>query len=256
MNIDFKNKNVLITGGSVGIGNKITRHFLDLGANVIIIDKKQPIFLENISLKKKCIFFQNDLLQKDQIKKLIRKISAFQIDILINNARLRKKKDNDKNYFSNNLKLDIESHFILSESLIKKAIINKKKFKICNISSICSQLISHEDPSYHISKSSINAITKYLSVKYGRYNINVNSVLPGFIVQDRHLNIFNKLKNVKYKKSVMKVLTYSRYGLESDVSNLVVFLSSEYSDFINGTSVIVDGGASNQEQISLTLKKR
>jgi len=253
MDINFKNKNILITGGSAGIGNKIARHFLDLGANVIIIDKKQPIFLENISLRKKYIFFQHDLLQKDQINKLLRKISAFQIDILINNARLRK--NNDKNYFSNNLKLDIESHFILSESLIKKAIINKKKFKICNISSISSQLISNKDPSYHISKSSINTITKFLSVKYGRYNINVNSVLPGFIVQDRHLNIFNKLKNVKYKKSIMKVLTYSRYGSESDVSNLVIFLSSQYSDFINGTTVIVDGGASNQDQFSLILKK-
>ena len=122
------------------------------------------------------------------------------------------------------------------------------------MSSISSKLISAQSPAYHFSKSSINSMTKYFSVKYGKKNINVNAVLPGFILQQRFIKKFNSSKNIAYKKKVLKVLPYSRCGTEEDVSNLVLFLSSKYSNFINGENIILDGGASNQDQFAVLLE--
>ena len=78
-------------------------------------------------------------------------------------------------------------------------------------------------------------------------------MLPGLIIQKRYYKKFNSLKNYNYKKKIMNVLPFSRFGTEDDVSNTILFLSSKFSDFINGETIILDGGASNRDQFSVAL---
>tara|TARA_B100000767_G_C19711895_1_gene513171 strand:- start:119 stop:886 length:768 start_codon:yes stop_codon:yes gene_type:complete len=254
MNINFKNKKILITGGSEGIGRKIVFDFLKLDGEVIIVDKKKPEFLNRLKKNKSLSFIKCNFLKDNEVNLLLSKLSNIDIDILINNARFKSKNINKLNNFKDNLKLDLQFHFLLSEKLIKDAIKKNKSFKICNMSSISSKLISAQSPAYHFSKSSINSMTKYFSIRYGKKNINVNAILPGFILQERFIKKFNSSKNIIYKKKVLKVLPYSRCGTEEDVSNLVLFLSSGYSNFINGENIILDGGASNQDQFAVLLE--
>lgn len=254
MNINFKDKTILVTGGSEGIGKQIVLDFLKLNGKVIIIDKLKPKFLNKEYNLKNLIFFKTDFSKNKDINQLFEKLSNTQIDILINNARYKEKK-NHKNFFKENFQIDFYFHLLLMEKLIKISLKNKKPLKICNISSISSKLISDQPASYHVSKSSINTVTKYFSVKYGKKNININAVLPGLIVQKRYYKKFNSLKNYNYKKKIMNVLPFSRFGTEDDVSNTVLFLSSKFSDFINGETIILDGGASNRDQFSVALDK-
>jgi 3-oxoacyl-[acyl-carrier protein] reductase len=253
MNLNFKNKKILITGGSEGIGKKIVLDFLNLDGEVFIVDKKKPEFLNRLKKNKSLNFIKCNFLKDNEVNFLLRKLSTIDIDILINNARFKAKNRNKIDNFRDNLKLDLQFHFLLSEKLIKEAIKKKRFFKICNISSISSKLISAQSPSYHFSKSSINSMTKYFAVKYGKRNINVNAILPGFILQQRFTKKFNSKNNIAYKKKILKVLPYPRCGTEEDVSNLVLFLTSRYSNFINGENIILDGGASNQDQFTLLL---
>ena len=254
MIINFKNKKIMITGGSEDIGKKIVFEFLKLDGENTIIDKKKPDFLSRLKKNKRLNFIKCNFLNNNEVSLLLKKLSRIDFDILVNNARFKSKNKNKLSNFKDNLKLDLEFHFLLSETLIKNAIKKKKNLKICNMSSISSKLISAQSPAYHFSKSSINSMTKYLSIKYGKKNINVNAILPGFILQERFLQKFNSLKNMNYKKKVMKVLPYPRCGTEEDVSNLVLFLSSRYANFINGENIILDGGASNQDQFSILLE--
>ncbi len=252
MNINFKDKTILVTGGSEGIGKQIVLDFLKLNGKVIIIDKKKPKFLNKKYNLKNVNFFKTDFSKNKDVDQLFKKLSNISVDVLINNARYKQKKNN-KNFSIENFQIDFYFHLFLTEKLIKIALRNKKPFKICNISSISSKLISDQPVSYHVSKSSINTITKYFSVKYGKKNININAVLPGLIIQKRYYKKFNSLKNYNYKKKIMNVLPFSRFGTEDDVSNTILFLSSKFSDFINGETIILDGGASNRDQFSVAL---
>lgn len=131
MHLNFKNKKILITGGSEGIGKKIVLDFLNLDGEVFIVDKKKPEFLNRLKKNKSLNFIKCNFLKDNEVNFLLRKLSTIDIDILINNARFKAKNtnkiDNFRDNFRDNLKLDLLFHFLLSEKLIKDAI-KKKDF--------------------------------------------------------------------------------------------------------------------------------
>ena len=239
--IDFKNKNILITGASGGIGNELVKKFVTLGGNVLgsgtkaekldLLKKKYP----NIKVKK------FNIEEHSRVEEFIDNVSLELggLDILINNAgtnmdnlSLRMKDDEWKKVIDINL----TSTFLLSKYAIKKML--KNKFgRIVNITSVVGHTGNLGQSNYAASKAGIIGMSKSLAIEYAKKNITVNCVSPGFIISDMTLNIAEKVKLYLTSRIPM-----GKLGTGEDVSNCVAFLSSDQASYVTGETIHVNGG--------------
>ena len=239
--INFKNKNILITGASGGIGSELVKKFVLLGGNVLGSGTKT----EKLDLLKKK--YQNikvkkfDIAEHSRIEEFIDNVSLELggLDILINNAginmdnlSLRMKDDEWKKVIDINL----TSTFFLSKHAIKKML--KNKFgRIVNITSVVGHTGNLGQANYSASKAGIIGMSKSLAMEYAKKNITVNCVAPGFIVSDMTINIAEKVKMYLTSRIPM-----GKLGTGEDVSNCVAFLSSEQASYVTGETIHVNGG--------------
>ena len=239
--INFKNKNILITGASGGIGNELVKKFVSLGANILgsgtktekleLIKKQYP----NIKVKK------FDIANHSGIEEFIDSVSLELggLDVLINNAginldnlSIRMKVEEWKKVIDINL----TSTFLLSKYAIKKML--KNRFgRIVNITSVVGHVGNLGQPNYSASKAGIIGMSKSLAIEYAKKNITVNCVSPGFIVSDMTLGIADKVKLYLTSRIPM-----GKFGTGEDVSNCVAFLSSEQASYVTGETIHVNGG--------------
>ena len=239
--INFKNKKVLITGATGGIGNDLVKKFVSLEANVLgsgtktekldEIKKKYP----NIKVKK------FDMSDHSRIEEFIDDVTLELggLDILINNAgtnvdnlSLRMKEDEWKKVIDINL----TSTFLLSKNGIKKML--KNKFgRVVNITSVVGHTGNLGQSNYAASKAGIIGMSKSLAIEYAKKNITVNCVSPGFIVSNMTMNIAEKVKLYLTSRIPM-----GKLGTGEDVSNCVAFLSSEQASYVTGETIHVNGG--------------
>ena len=239
--INFKNKNILITGASGGIGNALVKKFVSLGGNVLgsgtksekldKIKKQYP----NIKVKK------FDISEHSRIEEFIDDVSLKLggLDVLINNAgtnadnlSLRMKDEEWKKVIDINL----TSTFLLSKHTIKKML--KSKFgRIVNITSVVGHTGNVGQSNYSASKAGIIGMSKSLAIEYAKKNITVNCVSPGFIISDMTMNIAEKVKLYLTSKIPM-----GKLGTGEDVSNCAAFLSSEQASYVTGETIHVNGG--------------
>ena len=239
--ISFKNKNILITGASGGIGQELVKKFVSLGGNVLgsgtksekldIIKKKYP----EIKVKK------FDISEHSRIEEFVENVSLELggIDILINNAgtnvdnlSLRMKDEEWKKVIDVNL----TSTFLLSKYAIK--IMLKKKFgRVVNITSVVGHTGNLGQSNYAASKAGIIGMSKSLAIEYAKKNITVNCISPGFIVSDMTMNIAEKVKLYLTSRIPM-----GKLGTGEDVSNCAAFLSSDQASYVTGETIHVNGG--------------
>ena len=250
--ISFKNKNILITGASGGIGNALVKKFVSLGGNVLgagtktekldLIKKQYP----NIKVKK------FDIGNHSGIEEFIDNVSLElgRLDVLINNAginmdnlSLRMKDEEWKKVININL----TSTFLLSKHAIKQML--KNKFgRIVNITSVVGHTGNLGQSNYSASKSGIIGMSKSLAIEYAKKNITVNCVSPGFIASDMTMNIAEKVKLYLTSRIPM-----GKLGTGEDVSNCVAFLSSLEASYITGETIHVNGGMYMSWQNSLII---
>jgi len=239
--INFKNKNILITGASGGIGNELVKKFVSLGGNVLgtgtkaekldLLKKKYP----NIKVKK------FDMSDHSRIEEFIDNVTLELggLDILINNAgtnvdnlSLRMKDEEWKKVIDVNL----TSTFLITKHSIKKML--KNKFgRVVNITSVVAHTGNLGQSNYAASKAGIIGMSKSLAIEYAKKNITVNCVSPGFIVSDMTMNIAEKVKLYLQSRIPM-----GKLGTGEDVSNCVAFLSSEQASYVTGETIHVNGG--------------
>ena len=239
--INFKNKNILITGASGGIGTALVKKFVSLGANVLgsgtktekleLIKKQYP----NIKVKK------FDINNHSEIEEFMDSVSLELggLDVLINNAginidnlSIRMKVEEWKRVIDVNL----TSTFLLSKYAIKKML--KNKFgRIVNITSVVCHVGNLGQANYSASKAGIIGMSKSLATEYAKKNITINCVSPGFIVSDMTMGIADKVKLYLTSRIPM-----GKFGTGEDVSNCVAFLSSEQASYVTGETIHVNGG--------------
>ena len=239
--INFKNRNILITGASGGIGNELVKKFISLGGNVLgsgtknekldLLKKTNP----NVKIKK------FDISDHSRIESFIDEVflELGGLDIVINNAgknidnlSLRMKEEEWKKVIDINL----TSTFLLSKYSIKKML--KNKFgRIVNITSVVGHTGNLGQANYAASKAGIIGMSKSLAIEYAKKDITVNCVSPGFIVSNMTSNIAEKVKLYLTSRIPM-----ARLGNGDDVSNCVAFLSSETTSYVTGETIHVNGG--------------
>ena len=239
--INFKNKNILITGATGGIGKELVKKFVSLGGNVLgsgtKIEKLDLLKKQYSNIKVKKFDMAEDSKIKDFIDSVTLELGG--LDILINNAginmdnlSLRMKDEEWKKVININL----TSTFLLSKHAIKQML--KNKFgRIVNITSVVGHTGNLGQSNYSASKSGIIGMSKSLAIEYAKKNITVNCVSPGFIASDMTMNIAEKVKLYLTSRIPM-----GKLGTGEDVSNCVAFLSSLEASYITGETIHVNGG--------------
>ena len=239
--INFKNKKILITGATGGIGNALVKKFVSLEGNVLATGTKT----EKLNALKKEFpninILKFDISDHSKIEEFIENVSSqlTGLDILVNNAginmdnlSLRMKDEEWKKVIDINL----GSTFFLCKYAIKKMLKNKYG-RIVNITSIVGHTGNLGQANYAASKAAIIGMSKSLAIEYAKKNITINCVSPGFIQSKMTDNIVESIKSVLTSRIPM-----SRLGTGEDVSNTVAFLSSDAASYITGETVHVNGG--------------
>ena len=159
--------------------------------------------------------------------------------MLINNAGITRDnlsirmKDEEWNKV---IDINLTSTFLLSKSVVKK-MLKSKKGKIINITSIVGHTGNIGQANYTASKAGVVAMSKSLALEYGKKNINVNCISPGFIKTEMTDKI-----NDDYKEVLKSKIPMNRFGDPNDIANTVIFLCSKLSDYITGETIHVNGG--------------
>ncbi len=240
--IDLKNLNVILTGATGVIGNSILDKLVSAGANVLATGSNEQK-LKKIQDKYKDLRVTNfDLSEHKKIDQFIEDCSinfSNKIDILINNAgitqdnlSIRMKEEEWKKVIDINL----TSTFLITKSVIKK-MLKSKNGKIINVTSVVSHTGNIGQANYAASKAGIIAMSKSLALEYGKKNIKVNCVSPGFIVSDMTAKISEE--HTEFMKSRISL---NKFGNPEDVANTIAFLSSNLSNYITGETIHVNGG--------------
>ena len=240
--IDLKNHNIILTGATGVLGGSILAKLNQANANIIATGTNQTKLdilknkFENIKIKK------FDISNHSSIEEFINECNIIfdnKINILINNAGITldnltiRMKDEEWNRVIN---LNLTSSFFLSKYTIKKMLKNNDG-KIINITSIVGHTGNIGQANYAASKAGLIGMSKSLALEYGKKNIKINCVSPGFIKSEMTEKISDNFKKILQDK-----ISLERFGLPEDVANAVLFLSSNLSDYITGETIHVNGG--------------
>ena len=227
--MEIKNKTVLVTGASSGIGNSIAKSFLEKGAKVIVFGINKPDL--NVD------FYKVDIKKEIEIKSALSKIKK--IDILVNNSgvvKVSKIIDTSNDYFDDIFNTNFRGLFWMSKYSIPK--INEMGC-IINISSIAG-LKSYEGYGiYCATKSAIISLTKTLAIELAEKKIRVNCIAPGIIKTPIWEKMYGNQGDKKLKEEEKTVLL-KRAGKPEEIAQTSIFLCE--NEFINGEVIVVDGG--------------
>ena len=242
MNFELKDKKILITGASGGIGKALSDVFIKAKCQIIFTSSDE-LKLENLrkDFGKNHLYYFLDLSNSNSLFENIKKITDENkdIEILINNAGITK--DNlilrmKKDQWNDVININLNSNFHIIKSIIPNMIKNKKG-KIIGITSVVAFTGNPGQANYTASKSGMIAMYKSLALEVAQRNININLIAPGFIESPMTSKLSENQKNTIMDKIPMK-----RFGSPDDVANLALFLTSDYASYITGQTFHVNGG--------------
>jgi gluconate 5-dehydrogenase len=249
--LDLSGKVALVTGGSRGIGLQMAEALGEMGARVAITARKQDELDEArahlTGLGIECHTVAGDLAQFATIPAMVDSVDAHlgPVDILVNNAGTNwaaPAEDYPDDGWRKVMGLNVDAQFFLAREVGRRAMIPRRSGKIINIASIAGLLgnpptWNMQTIAYNTSKGALVNMTRALAAEWGKYNINVNAICPGFF-PSKMTSVFLDRAN----RGVLDLTPLGRLGGEEDLKGSVVFLASEASRHITGHLLPVDGG--------------
>jgi 3-oxoacyl-[acyl-carrier protein] reductase len=242
----LKDKKAIVTGAGQGIGRSIALKMAQEGADVVIAERNPDTGTQTTkeieALGKKAIFVAVDVSDQRSVQNMVRQVLGVWkgIDILVNNAgfdrgaTLLKVKEEDWDAV---LGVHLKGTLNCIQTVAPHMIENRYG-KIINISSIYGKSGGIAAISYSAAKAGIIGLTKSVARELGRYQINVNVVLPGMILTPTIAKMAEKYKNM-----IIDHTPLGRIGQPEEVANVVAFLASDEASFITGATVDVSGGS-------------
>ena len=248
---DLTGKVAIITGGSRGLGLQMAEALGEMGARLAITARKADelaeakAHLEKLGIE--VLTVTNDLSKFDQIPGLVSAVLDHygKIDILVNNAGATwgaPAEDHPSEAWLKVINLNVNGMFFLTREVGKRAFIPQKSGKVIVTASIAGLRGNPPDMqtiAYNTSKGADVNFVRALAAEWGKYNINVNAVCPGFFPSKMTQGLLEKIG-----QEVIAATPLQRLGGEDDLQGIAVFLASEASRHITGQAVCVDGGAS------------
>jgi gluconate 5-dehydrogenase len=242
-------KIALITGGSRGLGLQMAEALGEMGCKLAITARKAGeldearAHLEKMGLE--VLTVANDLSKTDRIPGMVEQVLQHYgtIDILVNNAGATwsaPAEEYPDEAWRKVMNLNVDSIFFLAREVARRCMIPKKSGKIINIASVAGlrgSATTTTTLAYNTSKGAAVNFTRALASEWGKYNINVNAICPGFFPSKMSAGLLEKVA-----ESVIARAPLHRIGGEEDLKGVVVFLASEASRHITGQAIAVDGG--------------
>ncbi|HEY1998328.1 SDR family oxidoreductase [Paraburkholderia sp.] len=247
----LEGKVALITGASRGLGLQMAEALGEMGCRVVITARKADELAEaSAHLQARGIEVQtivNDLTQFDRIPELVGNVLDIHghIDILVNNAGATwgaPAEDYPDDAWHKVMNLNVNAPFFLAREIGKRSMIPRRSGKIINIASIAGLKGMPQGMNtiaYNTSKAASINFTRSLASEWGRHNINVNAICPGFFPSKMSAGLLARMED-----AIVAQAPLHRLGGEEDLKGVVVFLASEASRHITGQYLAVDGGAS------------
>ncbi len=256
---DLTGKVALVTGGAMGIGKGIAKRLSEAGATIMIADIVEPqeaaaTLNEIKSNGNPAEYIQADLSDIKNLATIIEQTTnAFgDLNILVNNAGIFTYcpvTELTEELWDKTINLNLKSVAFLSQLAVKKMIEKKHGGKIINISSIDSIKPSGNLAQYDSSKGGVRMLTKAFAKEVGKYKINVNDIAPGGVstpgvakIAGTNLSVEQQQAMKVQMEQFISMLPLQRMGEPEEIGNAALFLASEASNYMTGSTVVVDGG--------------
>lgn len=239
-------KTAIVTGGARGIGRAVALTLAAAGANIVInytrsSKEADEVINEAKKLGVSALALKADVSKDKEIENLVKQVlnDFGSIDILVNNAGITR--DNllirmSEKDFMDVIDINLKGAFICTKH-VSKVMIKQRSGKIINIASVVGVMGNAGQSNYSASKAGLIGFTKSIAKEIAKRGINVNAVAPGYINTDMTASLPDKVK-----EEFIDAIPLSRAGMPQDIANAVLFLSSEYSDYITGQVIHIDGG--------------
>jgi len=243
---DLKNKTALVTGGARGIGRACAAALANAGARVVIVD------LDEVAGRKAAaalqarvgdaIFVRCDVTQAEQVAAMVATVVRHfgRLDIAVNNAgtfRAGLDEQQSEADWAHVVGINLTGAWLCAQAEMKQMIRQRPtEGKIINIASIMAHL-GHSNAAYDASKAGLIRMTRTLAAQWGRYNINVNSISPGYVSE-----VFGAARSEEERQWLRGATPLGYAQRLADLHGPVVFLASKASDYITGQDIVVDGG--------------
>jgi 2-deoxy-D-gluconate 3-dehydrogenase len=246
----LEQKTVLVTGCATGIGQAICRAFAERKSHVVGIYNATDYSQTESLVKQFGVAFTPvyvDMSSTVQFTDIVKDIAqeVGRIDFLINNAGLNKRSlalEITLQEWSEVLNVNLTSPLFLSQAMAQYWIKNNIKGKIVNILSLLAFKGGYFTTGYTASKHALLGLTKILANEWGQYQINVNAIAPGYIETDMTKPF---IENKEVSENFFKRISLNRWGKPNDISQIALFLCSSAANYIQGQTIIVDGGFMN-----------
>lgn len=246
-NFDLTGRVALVTGGSRGIGRALALGLASAGADVAVVSRRleqcREVEEKIKALGKRSLSFAADVVSVKGAEQVIGEVVRVmgRLDVLVNNAGLNSICDArqvSEQEWDQVIDVNLKAVFFWSQAAAK-VMVEKGSGKIINVASVGGVIGESKMAAYAASKAGVISLTKSLAREWGRYNIQVNSLGPGYIETDMNEEA---LKDERVYNSIVSTIPLRRIGKVEDLIGPAVFLASSASDFVTGHTLFVDGG--------------
>ncbi len=247
---NLEGKIALVTGGGSGLGRSMSLALSNAGAEVIVAGRRTDK-LENIvkEIKDKggdSFSIVIDIQDENSINSSLKKVETMnkKIDILVNNSGIsgpswaveQESKDWDEVINTN-----LRGTFLMCRE-VGKSMIKRKKGVVVNIASVAGMIGIQKLAAYSSSKGGVIQLTKTLAQEWAKYGIRVNALAPGYFLTDINKDYFSTESG---RKMIENYIPLKRIGIDHELSGAIIFLASEASSFMTGSTLVIDGGQSS-----------
>jgi len=244
----LKDRVALVTGGRRGLGLAIAKALQENGAVVSVADRRFEISEGNQGTRSDGLYkYKMDVRYKDQVNSVVSKIveKHGKLDILINNAGVtghQKLEEMELDEWNRVMDTNMTGTFLCSQSAVKAMIAKGVKGNIVNVSSMSAFIVNRGSNNAHYcaSKAAISQFTKAAACEWAPYDIRMNAIAPSYFATEMAIEAALKYDDVR--KRIENSIPIGRVGQPHEVGGLVVFLCSDESRYITGTTVLIDGG--------------
>ena len=248
---DLKGQVAIVTGCSTGLGVQMAKALANQGAAIVAVARRQNM-IDDVAAAIKAEYgvetlaVRCDITDTAQVEAMADAVLAKfgRIDILVNNAgtgAVAPAEDITDEQFGNEMNIDLFGSFRVARAVAKKAMIPAKYGRVINIASmygLVGNKIAGSAP-YHAAKGGVVNLTRALAAEWGKYNITVNAICPGYFYTDLTRDTLN---SDFFQQNAKTMIPEERYGEEGELDSAALFFASPASSYVTGVNLPVDGG--------------